>query len=93
MKVGFIGLGRMGQGMARGFSAAATISSVFDAMAAQTDAVRGRGRARGLVDRRLVRRIATSSSRCWSRTRPFLDVAFGPGGLVRFACRQARFTS
>ena len=70
MKVGFIGLGRMGQGMAGRIHGAGYALSVFDAIAAQTAALAAAG-ARVAARSPTSARSATSSSRCSSRTRRF----------------------
>ena len=52
MKVGFIGLGRMGQGMARRILGAGHELSVFDMVAAADGGHLARRRARRVLDRR-----------------------------------------
>ena len=88
MKVGFIGLGRMGQGMARRILDAGHDLTVFDLVAAQTTAFGASGA-----------RVATSiADLCAGREvvvtmlvedRAVDDVALGPGGLCASLARGA----
>jgi 3-hydroxyisobutyrate dehydrogenase-like beta-hydroxyacid dehydrogenase len=88
MKVGFVGLGRMGQGMARRILDAGHDLSVFDMVAAQTAPF-------GAAGASVAPSIAAVCSGCevvvtmLVEDKAILDVALGPGGLCESLPRGA----
>jgi len=81
MKVGFIGLGRMGQGMAGRIHGAGSQLTVFDAIATQTAALAGLGArvASSIADLCQERDVVVSML---VEDATILSVATGPEGLV-----------
>ena len=88
MKVGFIGLGRMGQGMARRILGAGHELSVFDMVAAATTpfAEAGARVASSLADLCSSREVVVTML---VEDKAILDVALGAGGLCESLSRGA----
>src|SRR5262245_61473301 len=88
MKVGFIGLGRMGQGMARRILGAGHELAVFDMVAAATTpfAEAGARVASSLADLCANREVVVTML---VEDKAILDVALGAGGLCESMSRGA----